>query len=127
MSNWPETMKVGPIGDWPGELTRQRRASNFSATFSDTLRILRREIYNIVDTKAQQDSAEVLIAIPAGAFRLDGARTRTRRPSTRASSSRSTPGTATCPIRATPSRHGRTICVPSRSRSKHSGRSIATG
>lgn len=72
MSNWPETMKVGPIGDWPGELTRQRRASNFSATFSDTLRILRREIYNLVDTKAQQDSAEVLIAIPAGAFRLDG-------------------------------------------------------
>lgn len=72
MTAWPETMKVGPIGDWPGELTRQRRASNFSATFSDTLRILRREIYNIVDTKAQQDSAEVLIAIPAGAFRLDG-------------------------------------------------------
>lgn len=72
MSAWPETMKVGPIGDWPGELTRQRRVSNFSATFSDTLRILRREIYNLVDTKAQQDSAEVLIAIPAGAFRLDG-------------------------------------------------------
>lgn len=72
MSAWPETMKVGPIGDWPGDLTRQRRTSGFSATFSDTLRILRREIYNIVDTKAQQDSAEVLIAIPAGAFRLDG-------------------------------------------------------
>ncbi|HWU31023.1 MAG TPA: hypothetical protein VN041_18225 [Microbacterium sp.] len=72
MSAWPETMKVGPIGDWPGELTRDRQASKFSATFSDTLRILRREIYHLVDTKAQQDSAEVLIAIPAGAFRLDG-------------------------------------------------------
>jgi hypothetical protein len=72
MSDWPETLKVGPIGDWPGQLTRQRRASSFSARFSDTLTILRREIYNLVDTKKQQDSAEVLIAIPAGAFRLDG-------------------------------------------------------
>lgn len=72
MSEWPETMKVGPIGAWPGQMTRQRRTSSFSARFSDTLTILRREIYNLVDTKAQQDSAEVLIAIPAGAFRLDG-------------------------------------------------------
>jgi hypothetical protein len=72
MTAWPETMKVGPIGDWPGELTLQRRVSNFSATFSDTLQILRREIHNLVDTKAQQDSAEVLIAVPAGAFRIDG-------------------------------------------------------
>lgn len=72
MSEWPETMKVGPIGDWPGQLTPQRRVSSFSARFSDTLKILTREIYNLVDTRAQQDSAEVLIAIPAGAFRLDG-------------------------------------------------------
>lgn len=72
MSAWPETVKVGPIGDWPGEPTRPRRVSNFSATLTDTLRILRRDIYYLVDTKAQQDSAEVLVAIPAGAFRLDG-------------------------------------------------------
>lgn len=72
MSNWPNTLKVGPIGEWPGVLSRERRVSNFSATLTHTLRLLDREIYNLVDTKAQQDSAELLIAIPAGAFRIDG-------------------------------------------------------
>lgn len=72
MSNWPNTLKVGPIGEWPGSLSRERRVSNFSATLTHTLRLLDREIYNLVDTKAQQDSAELLIAIPAGAFRIDG-------------------------------------------------------
>lgn len=72
MSAWPETMKVGPIRDWPGEPTRDRQVSKFSATFTDTLRILDREIWNLVDTKAQQDSAEILVAVPASKFRLDG-------------------------------------------------------
>lgn len=72
MTDWPHTLKVGPIGEWPGALTAQRQPSKFSATLTDTLRTLDREIWNLVDTKAQQDSAELLIAIPASSFRLDG-------------------------------------------------------
>lgn len=72
MSTWPDTMTVGPIREWPGTLSAERRAAPFSAGLTDTLRILDREIYNLVDTRAQQDSAELLIAIPAGAFRRDG-------------------------------------------------------
>lgn len=72
MSAWPESMKVGPIGEWPGTLTRDRQVSKFSAGLSDTLRVLEREIWHLVDTVAQQRSAELLIAIPPGAFRLDG-------------------------------------------------------
>lgn len=74
MSDWPEKLKVGPIGAWPGALTpeRERRVSPFSATLSSTLRILDREIYALVDTRVQQESAELLIAIPASQFRQDG-------------------------------------------------------
>lgn len=72
MSAWPETMKVGPIGEWPGVLTRDRQPSKFSAGLGDTLTLLEREIYFLSDTKAQQDSAELLVAIPPGAFRVDG-------------------------------------------------------
>ncbi|MEW1990750.1 hypothetical protein [Microbacterium sp. NPDC078849] len=72
MTAWPTTMKVGPIGEWPTALTPNRQPSKFSATLSDSLTLLDREIYHLVDTKAQQDSAELLIAIPPGAFRNDG-------------------------------------------------------
>jgi hypothetical protein len=73
MSTWPDTMKVGPIREWPGELTRTRTRSLFKAGLSDTLQLLDREIWNLVDTRAQQLSAECLIAIPAGdLWRLDG-------------------------------------------------------
>lgn len=72
MTTWPDTMKVGPIGEWPTALTPNRQMSKFSATLSDTLTLLEREIYHLVDTKAQQESAELLIAIPPGAFRVDG-------------------------------------------------------
>lgn len=72
MSAWPDAVKVGPIREWPGELTRDRQPSKFSATLGDTLRTLDREVYHLADTRAQQDSAELLVAIPAGAFRLDG-------------------------------------------------------
>lgn len=65
-------MKVGPIGAWPGAMTSPRRLSPFSATLSSSLTILTREIYELVDTKKQQDSAELLIAVPAGKFRQDG-------------------------------------------------------
>lgn len=72
MNAWPDSMKTGPIRDWPGQLHADRRRAQFSATLTSTLRILDREIWNLVDTRAQQDSAELLIAIPAGAFRRDG-------------------------------------------------------
>lgn len=72
MSEWPSTLKVGPIGAWPGEMTRNRQSSKFSARLSDTLQVLTREIYHVVDTLEQQRSAELLIAIPPGKFRLDG-------------------------------------------------------
>lgn len=71
--SWPKRMKVAPIRDWPGELTRNRKPSTFSAGLSSTLQLLDREVFHLVDTRAQQDSAELLIAIPAGAmWRLDG-------------------------------------------------------
>jgi len=72
MTTWPGTMKVGPIGEWPTVLTPNRQMSKFSATLSDTLTLLEREIWHLVDTKKQQESAELLIAIPPGAFRVDG-------------------------------------------------------
>lgn len=72
MSDWPTTLKVGPIGAWPGAMTTSRQSSKFRARLSDTLKVLTREIYHVVDTAEQQRSAELLIAIPAGKFRLDG-------------------------------------------------------
>lgn len=72
MSDWPHTMKVAPIREWPGTLSTDRRVSSFTASLSDTLRTLDREIFWLVDTRAQQGSAELLIAIPAAQFRRDG-------------------------------------------------------
>ncbi|MFE2772269.1 hypothetical protein [Microbacterium resistens] len=74
MSAWPDTMKVGPIRQWPGELTRNRTRSLFKAGLSDTLQLLDREIWHLTDTRAERESAECLIAIPAGdlLWRLDG-------------------------------------------------------
>lgn len=65
-------MKIGPISTWPGALSTSRQYSPFRAGLSDTLKVLDRELWNLVDTRAQQDSAELLIAIPAGGFRIDG-------------------------------------------------------
>lgn len=73
MSNWPDTMRVAPIREWPGELTRMRNRSLFKAGLSDTLQLLEREIWHLTDTRSQRESAELLIAIPAGdLWRLDG-------------------------------------------------------
>jgi hypothetical protein len=74
LSDWPSGLQGGPINTWPGELTpaSERRTSPFRAGLTDTLKVLRREIYELVDTRQQQDSAEVLVAIPAGGWRLDG-------------------------------------------------------
>lgn len=73
MSAWPDTMKVAPIREWPGELTRSRKQSPFRSGLSDTLDVLDREIWPLTDTRTQRESAELLIAIPAGdLWRLDG-------------------------------------------------------
>lgn len=73
MSTWPDTMKVAPIREWPGELTRNRSRSLFKAGLSDTLQLLDREIWHLTDSRTQRESAELLIAIPAGAlWRQDG-------------------------------------------------------
>lgn len=73
MNYWPESMKVAPIREWPGELTRNRRSALFSATFADTLNLIDREVDHLADTSAQRQSAELLVAIPAGAlWRQDG-------------------------------------------------------
>jgi len=72
VSAWPDSMRVAPIREWPGTLTTDRQASKFSATLTDTLRILDREIWHLADTRAQQESAELLVAIDAGQFRQDG-------------------------------------------------------
>lgn len=73
MSTWPDTMKVAPIREWPGELSRNRSHSLFKAGLTDTLDLLDREIWHLCDTRSQRESAELLIAIPAGAlWRQDG-------------------------------------------------------
>lgn len=74
MSMWPEDMKVGPIREWPGTMTaaESRRVSPFRSTLTSTLRTLDRELYELAETRAHRESAELLIALPAGAFRLDG-------------------------------------------------------
>lgn len=73
MTAWPDTLRVAPIREWPGELTRSRARSLFKAGLSDTLQTLDVEIRNLTVTRAQRESAELLIAIPAGdLWRLDG-------------------------------------------------------
>jgi len=73
MSDWPDGLRSGPIREWPGELTRDRQSSKFKAGLRDTLQVLDREIWRLADTRAQQESATMLIAIPSGRdWRLDG-------------------------------------------------------
>lgn len=73
MSTWPDMMKVAPIREWPGTLTASRTRSQFKAGLSDTLQILDREISQLTETRSQRESAELLIAVPAGhLWRLDG-------------------------------------------------------
>lgn len=73
MTAWPENLNVGPINQWPGALTRTRKSSTFRAGLTDTLEQLDREIWQLTDTRTQRESAELLVAIPAGdLWRLDG-------------------------------------------------------
>lgn len=66
-------MRVAPIREWPGTLTAARKASSFSATLASTLQVIDRETWHLTDTRTQRESAELLIAVPAGdMWRLDG-------------------------------------------------------
>ncbi|WP_374978126.1 hypothetical protein ACEYYH_10620 [Microbacterium trichothecenolyticum] len=69
MSDWPAGLTVAPIGEWPGVLTpeRQRTRSPFSASWSDTLGLLRRELAHLL-----AKDAELLVAVRPEDFRLDG-------------------------------------------------------
>lgn len=67
MNYWPDGMKVQPIVEWPGALTKNRVRSSFASTQGATLETLRREL-------KQLGAKDVLlqIAIPREQFRLDG-------------------------------------------------------
>lgn len=81
MTDWPESMKVAPIREWPGEFTRSRRSSPFKGTreingkrrsnvavpLTQTLAELSRELREL-----RAKDAELLVAIPASKFRIDG-------------------------------------------------------
>lgn len=81
---WPDNMAVGPIREWPGQLTASvsRRSSPFTRNvreegkqwtqkravpFTDTLALLDRELEFL-----GADDTELLLAIPPQKFRLDG-------------------------------------------------------
>lgn len=73
MTSWPSSLNVAPIREWPGALTSSRKFSPFRAGLTATLELLDREIWQLTDTRTQRESAELLIAIPAGdLWRLDG-------------------------------------------------------
>jgi hypothetical protein len=73
VSIWPEALNVGPIREWPGTLRQGlRQAAPFSSTLTATLTLLNREIYHLAATREQQNTAELLVAIPVGAFTKDG-------------------------------------------------------
>lgn len=65
--HWPPNMRVRPIVQWPGTLTRNRQRSNFSASFGSTIDLLWRELY-------QLSAANVVlqIAMSERDFRIDG-------------------------------------------------------
>lgn len=60
-------MTVAPIREWPGPMTRRRTRSNFSARQADRLELLSRELRQL-----GAKNAELLVAIDAGQFRVDG-------------------------------------------------------
>ena len=82
MSAWPDTMKVGPIREWPGEMTRVRVVAPFTRNgklvdgkrvgagpvpLTTTLRELDRELREL-----GAKDAELLVALTPDRFRLDG-------------------------------------------------------
>lgn len=67
MTDWPAELDVDPIGEWPGVLTPSRIRSNFSASWSNTLDLLDRELWHL-----GAKNARLQIAVPPNQFRVDG-------------------------------------------------------
>lgn len=68
MSDWPRSMEIRPLLQWPGEQTEQRRASAFSAGLTATLQLLDAELTHLGAT----ETPILEVAIPPEQFRLDG-------------------------------------------------------
>lgn len=71
VSDYPLNVTLRPISTWPGAETRVRARSNFSATWSDTLQLLDRELRHLGG--GRRPAATVLeIALRERDFRIDG-------------------------------------------------------
>lgn len=69
MSHWPENLRMRTIETWPGERTpsHARRVSPFTASLSDSLALLARELRALCATDVWLE-----VAIPPDQFRNDG-------------------------------------------------------
>lgn len=138
MSDWPSTMKVAPIREWPGELTTTRVSSPFNrppkyvdgkrvpgtpVPLGQTLRDLDRELREL-----GAKNAELLVAIAPSQFRIDGrpyANARAEHPGIILSFEIPKVGHVSYPCDTFTT--WSPTCAPSHSRSRRCGRSTATG
>lgn len=67
MPDWPWYARFRPIEQWPGEPTKQRRSSQFSASWSATLNLLDREL-----TQLGSKNVVIQVALSERDIRLDG-------------------------------------------------------
>ncbi|OZC59255.1 molecular chaperone DnaJ [Rhodococcus sp. 06-470-2] len=71
MSDYPDSMTLRPIEQWPGKPTAIRQRSNFSAQWRSTLELLDRELHHL--GKSNRNAPTILqIAMREQDFRLDG-------------------------------------------------------
>lgn len=71
MSDYPDGMRLCPIEAWPGQLTTERIRSPFSASWSNTMELLDRELWYL--GPASSNAPAVLqIAMRQQDFRVDG-------------------------------------------------------
>lgn len=79
MTSYPTNMTLRPITAWPHQLTEERRRSNFSAQWSETLNLLDRELWHLGN--GQRNAPAVLqIAMREQDFRVDGMPRATAKP-----------------------------------------------
>lgn len=71
MTDYPAGMTLRPIVAWPGEETRERSASNFSAPWRATLDLLDRELHFLGEGN-RNAPAVLQIAMREQDFRIDG-------------------------------------------------------
>lgn len=79
MGDYPEGMTLRPIERWPGTLTANRVASQFSAPWKATLDLLDRELWHL-GTRGRNASAVLQIAMRENDFRRDGMPRATAKP-----------------------------------------------